>query len=58
MSIYVAIIEADKPGVVKPLWTSRDPEILSLIRKQINKRLTPVREERQGKNKATEKSRG
>jgi hypothetical protein len=42
MSVYVAIVETKEAGHVQPLWTSRDPELLQLIRKQIEKRLTPT----------------
>jgi hypothetical protein len=41
MAIYVAIVEAGGAGPIHPLWTSRDPELLRLIREQIERRLTP-----------------
>ncbi len=47
MAIYVAIVEAEGAGKVQPLWTSRDPELLRILRDQICKRLTIKREQRE-----------
>lgn len=41
MAIYIAIVESEGAGSARPLWTSRDPELLKLIQRQIVKRLAP-----------------
>lgn len=41
VAIYVAIVESSGAGQVKPLWTTRDPEVLHIIKEQFEKRLQP-----------------
>lgn len=43
MAVYLAIIEADQPGSkVRPIFTTRNPEILALVKREINRYLSEV----------------
>lgn len=59
MAIYVAIVEAGGAGKVRPLWTSRDPELLRILRNEICRRLDAKQEQReQANNKSEARNRG
>jgi len=43
MAVYLAIIEADQPGSkVRPILTTRNPEILALVKREIDRYLSEV----------------
>jgi hypothetical protein len=37
MAVYLAILRADQPGKVFPIFTTRNPEILAVVRREINR---------------------
>ena len=42
-TVYFALVEtADGTGTAKPIWTTRDPELLRLVWRHLRKRLDPV----------------
>jgi hypothetical protein len=42
-TVYFALVEtADGAGTAKPIWTTRDPELLRLVWRHLRKRLDPV----------------
>jgi len=42
-TVYFALVETvDGTGTAKPIWTTRDPELLRLVWRHLRKRLDPV----------------
>jgi len=47
MAIYVAVVESEGPGTVQPIITSRDPDLIRLVRQEIDRRLGGNEEQRE-----------